>query len=218
MINAVIVDFDDTLCLTEEATFKLENEILRQMGRPPQSRQIHKATWGQPLFEAITLRSPGVDVKQFETLSTKILAKWVEDGHIDIIAQANLRALDKLLGMDKDLYVLTSRTHIELAHILEPDHELAKRVKAFYYRDIMTHHKPDPRAFTILLQEHDLTPERCVYVGDSPSDAAAANGAQIRFIASLESGIRTKADFSDYTVDAFIEHFSDLPATVSLLP
>ncbi|GEM_PF-2707710 len=33
MIKAVAIDFDDTLCLTEEATFKLENATLVRMGR-----------------------------------------------------------------------------------------------------------------------------------------------------------------------------------------
>jgi phosphoglycolate phosphatase-like HAD superfamily hydrolase len=38
MIRAVIVDVDDTLCLTEEASFALENEVLSRMGRPPMPR------------------------------------------------------------------------------------------------------------------------------------------------------------------------------------
>lgn len=115
------------------------------------------------------------------------------------------------------MFVLTSRTQAELVHILEPDHVLASRVKAFYYREIMTHHKPNPRAFSRLLGENDLTPEECVYVGDSPSDAAAANGARIHFIACTEAGIRTEKDFSDYIVDEFIDTFRKLPKAIATL-
>lgn len=70
MIRAVVIDFDDTLCLTEEACFDLENEVLRRIGRKPQTRSIHKSTWGRPLFEAIKVRSPGVDVEEFRRAMT----------------------------------------------------------------------------------------------------------------------------------------------------
>jgi phosphoglycolate phosphatase len=66
MIKAVIIDVDDTLCLTEAASFDLENTALIRMGRDPMPRSIHVATWGQPLFEAILTRSPGVDVEAFK--------------------------------------------------------------------------------------------------------------------------------------------------------
>lgn len=49
-----------------------------------------------------------------------------------------------------------------------------------------------------------------MYVGDSPSDAQASNKAGLRFVASLESGIRQRQDFDDYRVDAFINRFPDV--------
>jgi phosphoglycolate phosphatase len=94
--------------------------------------------------------------------------------------------------------------------MLEPSHLLAPRVKAFYYRDNMQFHKPDPRAFNELLSANSLHPEECVYMGDSPSDAQAANGAGLHFIASLESGIRQQQDFEDSHVDAFIAQFPNI--------
>jgi len=214
MIRAVIIDFDDTLCLTEAATFELENEVLARMGRQPQTREIHKATWGKPLFEAIALRSPGVDIPRFQKLLIQAQAEWVKLGRIDGIPLENLKALDAILDADKELFVLTSRTHGEIVHLLKPDHRLASRVKAFYYRDIMPYHKPDPRAFDRLLKENDLIPEECVYVGDALSDATAAKGAHLHFVACLEAGIRTQKDFSPHAVDVFTERFTDVPAAI----
>ncbi len=213
MIKAVIIDFDDTLCLTEEACFVLENEVLFLMGRTPQARQIHKNTWGQPLFEAIKLRSPGVDVAKFRQLMHDKIPVWVGEKRIDHLHSERLEVLDELLEAGKQLFILTSRTHAELKHLLAPDHDLAKRITAFYWRDMMQFHKPDPRAFDLLLKDHHLERQECVYVGDSPSDAAAAKQAHLHFIASLEAGLRTKEDFKDYVVDAFVEHLSELPKT-----
>lgn len=217
MIKAVIVDFDDTLCLTEEATFYLENEVLRQMGRTPMPREIHKSTWGQPLFDAIKTRSPGVDVERFRQLIDEVQTNWVGLGKIDAVDELRLAALDALMEQGKKLYILTSRTHQEVRHLMAPDHGLASRITTFYYRDVMEFHKPDPRAFDVLLNDHGFDRNECVYVGDSPSDAVAAKQAHMHFICSLESGVRTEEDFEGLRTDVFIPRFSDLPAAVALL-
>ncbi|HEX7963021.1 MAG TPA: HAD family hydrolase [Candidatus Saccharimonadales bacterium] len=217
MIAAVVIDVDDTLCLTEAVCFDMENEVLARIGRPPMPRQAHIKTWGRPLFEAILERSPGVDLEAFKREYPSVIAEYTAAGKLDAIPGANYAALDDLIAGGKQIMLLTSRTHGELKHLLEPDHLLAKRVTAFYYRDNMRFHKPDPRAFNELLSAHGLRPEQCVYVGDSPSDAAAANQAGLKFIASLESGLRTRADFADYHVDAFIDRFPEVAAAVQAI-
>ena len=217
MIEAVVIDVDDTLCLTEAACFDLENEALRRMGRESMSRTVHKATWGRPFFEAILERSPGIDIKEFETFYHPIIEEYVASGKLDAIPDQNYAALDKLIALNKRIMLLTSRTHSELKHMLEPDHLLASRVQAFYYKDNMQYLKPDPRAFEKLLSDNKLEPHNCVYVGDSPSDAQAANAAGLYFIASLESSIRQREDFDSYQVDAFIDRFPDIVDAVALL-
>jgi HAD superfamily hydrolase (TIGR01509 family) len=214
MIKAVVIDVDDTLCLTEAACFEMENEVLARIGRPPMPREAHISTWGRPLFEAILDRSPGVDLDAFKREYEKVIPEYTAAGKLDAVPDENYAALDDLIAAGKDIMLLTSRTHGELKHLLEPDHLLATRVKAFYYRDNMQFHKPDPRAFDALLQQYGLRPEECVYVGDSPSDAAAANQAGLRFIVSLESGLRTREDFGEYKVDAFVARFPNIAAAV----
>lgn len=217
MIHAVVIDFDDTLCLTEAACFEMENEALVAMGRAPMPREIHTKTWGQPLFDAITTRSPGIDVEAFKAAYHPIIAEYTKKGKLDAIPEANYAALDNLVAQGKTIMVLTSRTHGELKHLLEPDHLLATRVKAFYYKDMMQYHKPDPRAFDELLADHNLTPEQCVYVGDSVGDAVASKQRGLRFIASLESGLRQKEDFKPDQVDRFIYKFPEIVDAVASL-
>jgi phosphoglycolate phosphatase len=217
MIEAVIIDFDDTLCLTEEACFNLENETLRRLGREPMSRGIHRETWGQPLYDAIQLRSPGVDADEFWKLMPTVHEEFVGNGQIDIVTEENLQTLDKLAQLGKKLMILTSRTEVEMKHLLVPTHHLASRIANFYYKDNMAYHKPDPRAFEVIEREHGLLPAQCVYVGDSPGDAAAAKGAKLHFVASLEGGLRSRDDFDAYPVDAFINKFADLYDEVVLL-
>lgn len=217
MIEAVIIDFDDTLCLTEEACYGLENETLRRLGREPMNRDIHRSTWGQPLYDAIQVRSPGVDADKFWEIMPTVHEEFIGNGQIDVVTEENLQTLDKLARLGKKLMILTSRTELEMKHLLAPSHHLADRIAHFYHKNNMAYHKPDPRAFEVIERDHGLKPEQCVYVGDSPSDAAAAKGARLHFVASLESGIRTEDDFSAYPVDGYIYRFTDLPkAIVSL--
>lgn len=214
-IKAVILDFDDTLCPTEAAGFAMENEALRLMGRPAQGRTVHQQTWGQSVFDAIRVRSPGIDAEQFRSVIEKLWPRWVAEGRMDAVPAANLRALDALVTAGYELYLLTSRTQSELRHILAPDHELASRIRAFYHGDMTRYHKPDPRVFDAVFLAHGLRPAECVYVGDTPSDAQAAKGAGMYFIATLESGLRTAREFAPHDVDATIACFGDLPAAVA---
>lgn len=217
MIKAIILDFDDTLCLTEESCFYLENETLRRLGRPAMSRELHKKNWGVGLFTAITERSPGIDVEQFRLVYEKVLPEFIASGRLDNIPESNLNTIDQLLEEKYKILILTSREHSELKHILEPSHDLYSRVEAFYYKDNMQYHKPDPRAFQQIEQDHGWKPNECVYVGDSIGDAQAAKGAHLHFIASLESGLRQKIDFEHEDVDVFINHFTDLPQAIRKL-
>ncbi len=217
MFEAVIIDVDDTLCLTEVACFELENEALRRMGRSSMERAVHLDTWGQLLFDAIATRSPGIDIEEFKVAYHPVIDEFIADGRLDSIPEANYEALDHLIALGKKLMLLTSRTHSEFKHLLASDHSLSTRVSAFYYKDNMAYHKPDPCAFDEVLRDNSLQPHQCVYVGDSPSDAAASNQAGLSFIASLESGIRQRQDFGNYRVAAFINEFPDIVNAVIAL-
>ncbi|MFI9528683.1 HAD family hydrolase [Micromonospora rosaria] len=217
MIRAVIVDVDDTLCLTQAASFALENEVLAQMGRPPMPRALHLSTWGQPLLDAMPTRSPGLDLARFSALYQAALERYVADGRLDVIPPDNLRALDEFVLTGRAVFLLTSRTEDEVRHMLEPDHVLAERVSGIYHAGNTRFRKPDPRAFDELLATTGIPPEQCVYVGDSPGDAVAAGGAGMHFVGCLQSGVRTPEDFDLRHVDAFIDAFPDIVEAVHRL-
>lgn len=217
MIKGVILDLDDTLCMTEEISYQMESEALQTIGAQPMPRQLHLDTWGKPLFGIIGVRSPGVDVAAFREAFDPIIASAVREGRLDAITPDNMAAMDRLMELGKELVILTSRENSELVHLLEETHELAPRISTFYYRDNMQYHKPDPRAFQHIEQEHGWKPAECVYVGDSLGDAQAAKGAGLHFIASLESGLRTREEFeaqADAPVDLYIARFPDLVQAV----
>lgn len=214
MIKAVILDFDDTLVLTEEICFNLENEILNEMGMPKMDRKIHLKTWGHQLSDVISERSEGVDVEEFFRIYPKVLKRYTSSGLLDAVPEENFEMLRQLEKEGRHLAILTNRNYEELKHILTKEHLLNGLVKYFYHRDNSIYHKPDPRAFDDIIIKNKLKPEECVYVGDSPNDAKAALGAKINFIASLESGLRKKSEFDELGVDYFISKFTELTDAV----
>jgi phosphoglycolate phosphatase len=213
----VIVDVDDTLCLTEAASFELENEVLAVMGRPPMSRRVHRATWGETLLDAMPHRSPGLDLDRFAELFPVLHQRYLAAGRLDVIPPENLHALDRLVEEGRTVLLLTSRAEAEVRHLLEPDHVLAGRVTGAYHQGNTRFRKPDPRAFDEVLAETGFRPDQCVYVGDSPGDALAAGGAGLRFIACLQSGVRRLDEFDPRFVTVAVDTFPEILPVIARL-
>lgn len=214
MIKAVIFDFDDTLCLTEEGCFALENEIAMQMGHQPMSRETHIKTWGQPLGDAIAKRIPGIDVGEFMRRIGVWQPIFAREGKLDKLTPENIAVLDRLRSYGKKLAIVTSRELQEARHLLENTHPLHSRIDAFYHKDNSDFLKPDPRVFDKVLSDLAIEPQEAVYIGDAVTDAVAAKKAGLHFIALLESGIRKKEDFAEIPVDMFAYH---LPEVISYI-
>ncbi len=210
MIKLVILDFDDTLSLTEEAFFYLENKIAEKLGFPPMTREAHQKNWGKPVKEAIRERIPGMDPDKFMQIHKEYFSEALANGEADRISDENIATLVKLKSDGKRLAILTSRTYQEVEHLLDENHHINNYVEKIYHMDNSEYHKPDPRVFKQILKDFSVTPQEAVYVGDSVGDAAAAKGAGLHFIAVLESGLRIRDDFKSHSVDYFALEFSDI--------
>ena len=209
MIKLVVLDFDDTLSLTEEACFYIENEAAQQLGFSPMTREAHLKNWGKPLAEAIVERIPGIDVKAFLIRVEQVRQRYVTEGKADSISKNNQKFLDDLLASGRMLAVLTSRTLEEIKHLLEKDHPLNSRIEKFYHKNSSEYIKPDPRVFDQILKDFSVLNNETIYIGDSFDDAKSAKSAGIHFIAVLESGLRTKESFKGFSVDFFAARLPD---------
>lgn len=210
MIKLVVLDFDDTLCFTEEAAFHYENDIAKDMGFGPMSRASHKKNWGIPLKDAISDRIPGIDVKEFMRRHDKWFLETVMRGALDPINDENIEVLDRLKKSGRKLAILTARTLPEVRHLLHESNPISASIEKIYHKDNSEYHKPDPRTFGPVLKHFKASPSETVYIGDATTDAQAAKKAGLHFIAVLEAGTRTKEDFKGLGVDHFVDKFTDI--------
>jgi phosphoglycolate phosphatase len=210
MIKLALFDFDDTLCMTEEACFHLENEAAATLGFGPMTRELHQSNWGHPLSDAVHIRFPGIDAEAFFMAVKSLAPKYLADGKLDVISHENIQAIHDLKSAGMKVGILTSRTLVEAEHLLADGHFLNELLDAFYHRDNTDFTKPDPRVFAKPLMDFGVQPHEAIYVGDSVGDAHAAKNAGMPFIALLQSGIRTEEDFKDIAVDYFAYSFPDI--------
>ena len=216
MIQLVVIDFDDTLCLTEQAAFELENETARRMGFKPMTREAHIMNWGSPLEEVITERILGINPTEFMSHLSVVHQEFVQQGRIDVISKENLQFLDKVKELGKKLALLTSRSLQEIRHLLDVNNPLTSRFEKFYHKDNLLFLKPDPRVFNQALTDFSIRPESAVYLGDSVGDGVSAKKAGLHFIAVLESGLRTKPYFKSVSVDFFAEKLPEAYRYISV--
>lgn len=203
MIKLVVIDFDDTLSMTEEACFHLENETASQLGFQPMSRESHLENWGKPVEQAIVERIPGIDPVEFMKQLEIQHQQFIQLGKIDIITEDNLEFLDKVIESGRKLAILTSRSLQEVRHLLEKNHPINSRIEKIYHKDNSEFLKPDPRVFNKVLNDFSINPEEAIYLGDTVGDAVSAKSAGLHFIAVLESGLRKSDDFNSVSVDFF---------------
>lgn len=133
------------------------------------------------------------------------------------VSEENLATLKALKKQGVKIAILTSRTLPEVKHFMRENHPLHAVLDGFYHRDNLQFLKPDPRVFNKALTDFQVTPQECVYIGDAVSDAVAAKGAGMHFIAVLESGLRKKEDFKNSNVDFFANTFSEILPYITTL-
>jgi phosphoglycolate phosphatase len=217
MIKLVLVDFDDTLCLSEEACFHLENEIAARLKLPPMTRATHQANWGKPLKEAIVERIPGVNPDAFMDLFVEVSHKHVMEGKFDHVSEENLEVLRNLRKAGYTVCILTSRLHVEVQYLISDASSLKPIIDGFFYQERFVYKKPDPRVFELPMRVFDVPFHEMVYVGDAFMDVQWCRAAGVHFIASIESGLRNQDDFKKLGAKWFISKFTQLPERIAEL-
>lgn len=210
MIKLVICDADGTLFCNEKNLWKIENSIAKSLGIFPITRQKHRYHWYKPTKERLALTYSDLRADKIFEVLMETFPAYIKKRQIDTIGDKNIKTLKKLRQSGKHLALLTSRQGGEMSHLLEGDRGLDKWFEKIYHCGNLEYSKPDPKVFDSALDYFKVQPWEAIYVGDLELDGVCAKSAGLKFIASLEEGIKTKEDFKQISVDFFAPRFPDI--------
>lgn len=207
-VQTIIFDFDYTLVESSRGTIDGVNFAFEQMGLPLASDDAIRQTIGLSLPDILP------------TLAGEAYSK-----HVDEFTRLFYERADETMVALAEFYLGVPETIKELQK-LGIQLAIVSQKRRHYIQGILRRgnlleafpvivgggdapFKPNPEGLLKAVSQTDSTPENCVYVGDSKTDAETARRADIAFIASL-SGVTPRAAFEDYDTYAILEDVPEL--------
>lgn len=174
-VKAVIFDNDGTLVDTYDLILASFRYATREvLGAVPSEEKL-MAKVGQPLATQVK------DFTDDEALQERLLTVYREHNHkthdeaIAIYPEVP-ELLRRLHDAGYKMGVVTSKKRELASHGLEL-FDILKYMDFVIGCDECPQHKPDPAPVALGCEMLGLAPQHCIYVGDSPFDLQAANGA-----------------------------------------
>ncbi len=128
-------------------------------------------------------------------LFPEVSKKHIDEGTFDHVTDENIEVLRTLRSKGYTVVIQTSRQHCEVEYLISDRSPLTSVIDGFFYQERSQFKKPDPRVFILPSGSFNASFGEMVYVGDAFTDVQWCRAAGVHFIASIESGLRTKEDF-----------------------
>lgn len=216
MIKACIFDLDGTLLNTLSGITYYINRQFGLLGLEPiinaQTAQILGHGARNLITSALAMRG----VSDGETVS-RVFESYKSEYDADptyLVAPYDgiFEMIDALLASDIRVAVLSNK----------PDFATRGIVKHFFGDKIMPARgavdgvalKPAPDSLFSMMAEMNLTPEECVFIGDSESDVLLAKNASVRMVA-VNWGFRTEQQLRDVGAETVVSSPSELLAVLT---
>ena len=207
-IRTIIFDFDYTLVDSARGTIDGVNFAFEKMGLPLASDAAVR--------QAIGLSLPNI----LTALAGDAYTKCVDEFTLLFFQRADetMVALAKFYAGVPQTVKALRRLGIQLAIVSQKHRRyiqpiLARENLLEAFEVIVgggdAAYKPNPEGLLLAIAQTGSTPQNCLYVGDSVTDAETARRAGVAFIALL-SGVTPYAAFENYDVYAVLEDVSGI--------
>lgn len=189
-------------------------------------RHTTAEVFGAPLPDAELMHSVGIplahQMRQFtddEETAQRLLSVYREFNHRthDEMARLypnTLTALDALLAAGVPMGIVTSKGRPMADRAMEL-FGLGRYFRTVITADDTPAHKPDPLPVRMGAEALGVLPSRAVYVGDSPMDVQAGNGAGAFTIAATW-GVASRERLVAADPDVIIDDIAELPAVLGI--
>lgn len=207
MIKAVIFDVDGVLLDSFEANFDFYAKLLEKFGYRGPTREFFQGVTHMSMVEALQALAPSADkedLARMYELGSQPLDKTIKslEAHMPLGTEEAVRILSKKYALG----VVTSRVK---SHIFEGNLIILKDYFEVVvgYEDTQLH-KPNPEPLLKAVENLNMKPAECIYVGDALTDVKAGFAAGVPVVSyptMLPGAI------------ACAKNFAELPAIVAQL-
>ena len=208
MIKGVIFDLDGTLLNTLADLTNITNKTLEEFGYPP--RSMEEVEWyvgngARPLIQRALPDDLKLSEEEFEKIYEVMLGNYAKYQNIYATVYD---------GMEEVLLEMKARG-IRTAIVTNKPHSAAEDILHKYFEGLIemsqgaqdgVPKKPDPALCNLVLEAFGLSPEECIYVGDSDTDIDTAKNAGLLSV-SVTWGFRRK----QFLIEHGAEHFAEKP-------
>lgn len=203
-IDAVLFDFDGTLCNTEVENIRLVQGVLRQMGAEVSLEELEVLTGGEdrvtvpPILERHHVAGT---IDEYERLRDGCYRTYaeadlvLEPGSLELVDGLRARGVKTaLVSMTVSRCILTGVTRLGILN----------RFDAIVCGDMVSRRKPAPDPYQYAMGLLGVDPARCVAVEDSPTGIASAKAAGCHVIAYTGCDIVQDVSAADEAIDSFV--------------
>jgi phosphoglycolate phosphatase len=208
-ICAILLDFDYTLADSSQGATDCIAYALRELGLPPTSYQAACKTIGLSLADTLTALAGPQPAKVSEAFA-RLFVERADEVMADrtVLLPGVAETLTWLQDRDVALGVVSTKYRRRIETILRRERLLDAFTVIVGGEDV-SRHKPDPESLLLATELLGVEPKKALYVGDSVTDARAAQNAGMPFAAVL-SGTTPRVDFARYGVCAVLASIQEL--------
>ena len=204
-LDAVLFDFDGTLCNTEIENLYLAQDILRQMGAEVSREELEVLTGGEdrvtvpPILERHHVAGTIDDYERLRDDCYRTYAEAslsVEPGATELLDDLRARGVKVgLVSMTVSRCILTALARLGILG----------RFDAIVCGDMVENRKPAPDPYLRAMELLGVRPSACVAVEDSPTGIASAKAAGCYVIAYTGCDIVQDVSAADEVIDSFCQ-------------
>ncbi len=207
--QALLFDFDYTLADSSSAVVECANHALTGMGLEPAAPDAIRRTIGLSLPDTLATLAG----EEHRPRALEFRGLWRELSDQIMVRDTKLlpgmiEALVPLRKKGLTLGIVSTKYRSRIAAVL--DREGAGHLfDTIVGGEDVSEHKPHPEGLLRALEQLGLAASVTLYVGDSTTDASAAERAGVEFIAVL-SGVTEEAEFAGHQTRAVVGGLSEL--------
>ncbi len=202
--DAVLFDFDGTLCNTEVENIRLVQRVLRQMGAEVSREELEVLTGGEdrvmvpPILERHHVAGT---IDDYERLRDDCYLTYaeaplvMEPGAVELLDGLRERGIKVgLVSMTVSRCILTALARLGVL----------SRFDVIVCGDMVESRKPAPDSYLRAAELLGVDPAACVAVEDSPTGIASARAAGCYVIAYTGCDIVQDVSAADEVIDSFV--------------